>query len=190
MENDQIKTEQTQDEGAKQENGTYTEAQVQEMLQKETDRRVTAALAKQEAKFLEKIAEADKLAKMDEKQKSQYELETRMKELESKEREFNLMRNKVEASKVMASRGLPIEFTDYIVDDSAEVMLERIDKFDKAFKAAVADAVNKKIASPAPKTGTSSQTGLTRESFRKLSVAEQAEIYATNPQLYKELSGI
>ena len=66
--------------------------------------------------------------------------------------------------------------------------MENINSFEKAFKAAVADAVAKKIASPAPKSGQVKQTGMTREDFKKLSISQQSELYRTNPELYKQLS--
>jgi hypothetical protein len=67
-------------------------------------------------------------------------------------------------------------------------MMENISTFERAFKSAVADAVAKKIASPAPKNGTAKQTGMSKEEFKKLSVAQQTEIYRTNPELYKQMT--
>lgn len=190
MEDINVNTDQTQVEGGEVEvKGTsYTETEMMALLQKETDKRVTAALSKQESKYKAKMAEADKLGQMDESQKKMYEYEQRVKDLETKESEFTLMRNKIEAQKVMASRGLPIEFTDYIVAEDADTMMERIGTFEKQFKAAVNDAVSRKIASPTPKAGSVTQGGLTKESFNKLGIAAQAELYKTNPTLYKELS--
>jgi hypothetical protein len=167
---------------------TYTESEVAEMLQRETDRRVTAALKKQQAQFKTELAEAEKLRGMDEAQRKDYEYNQKVAELEQREREFNLAQNKLEASKVLANRGLPIEFVDYIVADDADTMLENINVFDKAFKAAVADAVSKKIAAPTPKNGSVQQKGLSRDEFKKLSLSQQAELYRTNPTLYKELT--
>lgn len=167
---------------------TYTEQEVAELLQREGDRRVTSALKKQQKQFESKIAEAEKLRGMDEAQRQQYEFEQRVKELEAREKEFNLAQNKLEASKVLANRNLPVEFVDYIVAEDADTMLENINIFEKAFKAAVADAVNKKIASPTPKSGSVKQTGITKEEFKKMNLAQQAEIYKTNPALYKELT--
>ena len=167
---------------------TYTEQEVAELLQREGDRRVTSALKKQQKQFESKIAEAEKLRGMDEAQRQQYEFEQRVKELEAREKEFNLAQNKLEASKVLANRNLPVEFVDYIVAEDADTMLENINIFEKAFKAAVADAVNKKIASTTPKSGSVKQTGITKEEFKKMNLAQQAEIYKTNPALYKELT--
>ena len=167
---------------------TYTEAEVQEMLQKEGDRRVSAALKKQQMTFESKLAEAEKLRGMDEAQRKEYEYNQKVNELAEREKEFNLAQNKLEASKVMANRGLPIAFVDYIVAEDAETMMENITVFEKAWKAAVADAVTQKIASPTPKSGSVTQTGITKEEFSKMSIAQQSEIYHSNPTLCRELT--
>lgn len=167
---------------------TYTEEEVQALLQKEADRRVSSALKKQQKEFENRMAEAEKLKSMDESQRKEYEYEQKLRELETREKEFAIAQNKLEATKVLANRELPIEFVDYIIAEDAETMLENINSFEKAFKAAVADAVAKKIASPAPKSGQVKQTGMTREDFKKLSISQQSELYRTNPELYKQLS--
>lgn len=167
---------------------TYTESEVQALLQREGDRRVSSALKKQQKEFESKQAEAEKLRAMDENQRKEYEYTQKLQELENKEREFAIAQNKLEATKVMANRDLPIEFVDYIVAEDAETMMNNITVFETAFKSAVADAVAKKIASPAPKGGSVKQTGITKEEFRKMNIAQQTEIYRTNPELYKQLT--
>lgn len=176
--------EQTQE----QETKTYTQEEVDKLLQQETDRRVTSALQKQQRKFDAEKAEAEKLRDMDEAQKKEYEFNKRVAELEKREKEFALMENKVSATKVLGDRGLPIQFVDYIVAEDAETMMTNINNFEKAWKAALADAVNARLAQPAPKGSTATQTGLTREQFKKLSISQQAELYKTNPQLYKAMT--
>ena len=151
--------EQTQEQSVK----TYTQDEVDKLLQQETDRRVTSALQKQQRKFEAEKAEAEKLRDMDEALKKEYEFNKRV-------------------------RGLPIQFVDYIVADDAETMMTNINNFEKAWKAALADAVNARLAQPAPKGSAATQTGLTKEQFRKLSVSQQAELYKTNPELYKTLT--
>lgn len=167
---------------------SFTQEEVNKMLQAEGDRRVSMALAKQEQKFKAQVAEAEKLKAMDESQRKEYEFEQRIKEFEAKEREFILTQNKLEASKVMAQRGLPISFVDYLVADNADTMLANINTFEQSFKSAVADAVSAKLASPTPRAGSATQTGMTKDAFRKLSMAQQAEIYRTNPELYKQMT--
>ena len=109
-------------------------------------------------------------------------------ELENKEREFNLMQNKLDASKIMGEHGLPVSFVDYIVAEDAETMMANINSFETQWKAAVSDAVSAKLASPAPKVSNASQTGLSKADFAKMTIAQQTEIYKTNPELYKQLT--
>lgn len=167
---------------------TYSEAEVQEMLQRETDRRVTAALKKQAASFNNKMAEAEKLRGMDEAQRKEYEYNKKVEELAAREREFTITQNKLEASKIMSEHGLPISFVDYIVAEDAETMMSNITSFETQWKAAIADAVQQRLASPAPKGANVAQTGLTKEAFKKMTLAQQSEIYRTNPELYKQLT--
>lgn len=183
-----VENEATQ-EGAINTEKTYTESEVQALLQSEADRRVSSALKKQQKEFENKMAEAEKLRNMDETQRRDYEYNQRLQELEAKEKEFALAQNKLEATKVMASRGLPVSFVDYIVADDAETMMENITAFEKAFKAAVADEVSKKIASPAPKVGAVKQTGLSKEEFRKMGMIQRMELKQSNPELYDSLRG-
>lgn len=166
---------------------TYTEEEVQALLQREADRRVSSALKKQQKEFENKMAEAERLKEMDDNQRKEYEYNQKLQELEQREKDFAVAQNKLEATKVMANRGLPVEFVDYIVAEDAETMLENINVFERAFKSAVSDAVSKKISNPSPKQGAAQQTGMTREDFKKLNISQQAELYRTNPKLYEQM---
>lgn len=186
-------TENTETTGAEQttvEEKTYTQAELDTLLQQETDRRVTAALKKQQKKFEAEKTEAAKLATMDEEQRKEFEFNKKVEEFEQREREFNIMQNKLSATKVMSERGLPVNFVDYIVAEDAETMMDNINSFESAWKSAIADAVSARLGaeSQTPKSKSVSQTGLSSEEFKKLSVAQQSEIYKTNPELYKQLT--
>ncbi len=168
---------------------TYTQEEVNKLLQQEGDRRVNQALKKQQEKFEKEKAEFEKLRDMDESQKKEYEYNKRVEELAAKEKEFTITQNKLEASKIMSEHGLPISFVDYIVAEDAETMMANITTFETAWKAAIADAVQQRLAQPAPKGSNVSQQGMTKEQFRKLTLAQQSEIYRTNPELYKQMTG-
>ena len=102
---------------------TYTESEVQALLQREGDRRVSSALNKQKKEFEKQVAESEKLKAMDENQRKEYEYSQKLQELEQREKEFAIAQNKLEATKVLANRELPIEFVDYIVAEDAETMM-------------------------------------------------------------------
>lgn len=166
---------------------TYTEAEVQALLQSEADRRVSSALKKQQKEFETKMAEAEKLKSMDESQRKDYEYNQKLQELEKREQEFNLAQNKLEATKVLSNRGLPVEFVDYIVADDAESMMENITTFEKLFKACVADEVARKISTSTPKSGFTQQKGMTHDDFKRLSIAQRSQLRQSNPELYNQL---
>ena len=163
---------------------TYTEEEVQALLQKEGDRRVTEALKKAERKQADKAKEAEKLARMNATEKYEYELEQREKEIERKERELTLAENKNTASKILAEKDIDLAFVDFVVAEDAETMDENIKIIDKAIKASVA----KRLAGKAPQKAPEIVENVTKESFAKMSVNEQYELYHNNPELYKKLT--
>lgn len=167
---------------------TYTQAQVDELLQKEGDRRVSQALQKQEKKNAEKVREAQKLAQMNEAEKFQYELEQREKAIIEKERALALAENKNEASKILAEKGLSLSLVDFVVAEEAETMNANITLLEKAFKQSVKNEVEKRLGSSAPKKNLPPDQTITKESFRKMSIDEQQELYRQNPELYKQLT--
>ena len=166
----------------------YTQEEVDRMLQAEADRRVSAALKKQEHKFLTQMQEAEKLRAMNEEQKVQYQLEQREKQIAEKEREFALLQNKYQAQSIMSEKNIPLAFVDFIVAEDAETMMSNITLFEREFRAAVRAEVDKRIASPAPKAGIGAAKGMTKEEFSRMTLAQQSELYMQDPELFKQLS--
>ena len=168
------------DEGAK----TYTKEEVEALLQQETDRRVTAALKKQEAKNQKKLEEAKKLAQMDETQRFQYELEQREAAIAEKERELALAENKAEASKILATKGISPELVDFVVAETADEMNANITLLEKEFKKSVRAEVEKRLAGSAPKKGLGQNKTITKEDFMKMSYSELLELKEADPETY------
>jgi len=163
---------------------TYTEEEVQALLQKEGDRRVTEALKKAERKQMDKAKEAEKLARMNATEKYEYELEQREKAIAEKERALTLAENKNEASKILAEKDIDLSLVDFVVAEDADTMNENIKKLDKAIKASVA----KRLAGKSPTKAPEQNEGLTKDAFRKMSLAEQNRLFVSDPELYKKLT--
>lgn len=167
-------------EGAK----TYTQEEVLALLQSEADKRVTAALKKQQAKFEKQLS----LSKLDGQDRERAEKDNRIAELEEQLALFQVERNKSELKSVLASRGLSAEFADIIaIGDDVELAQANIDKLDKLFKAAVKAEVEKRLAGNAPKGNGSNPAGITKEAAQKMSVAELNELAQKNPELFNQL---
>ena len=171
-------------EGAK----TYTQEEVMALLQSETDKRVTAALKTQQKKYEKQLS----LSKLDGDERAKAEKDNRIAELEEQLAQFHIERNRSELKSVLGSRGLSAEFADIInINDDIEASQANIDKLDKLFKAAVKAEVEKRLAATggAPKgNGAAASETMTKEQFNKLPLSAQAEIYATQPELYKKLT--
>lgn len=171
-----------------QESRTYTQDEVDAMLQREADRRVTEALKKQERKNQAKIQEAAKLAKMDEEQRYQYELEQREKAIADKERELALAENKATAATVLSNRGLSADLVSLVVAEDAETMQDNINLLERAFKASVKTEVERRLSTSTPKKNLPMDVTITKEAFRKMPLSQQAALAKEQPDLYKQLT--
>lgn len=167
---------------------TYTQDEVLALLQSETDKRVTQALKKQQAKYEKQLS----LSKLDGDERAKAEKDNRIAELEEMIAQMNVEKNKSELKSVLSSRGLSAEFADIItITDDIEASQANIDALDKLFKAAVKAEVEKKLAASggAPRGNSVVASGeLTKDEFRKMGIMEQSRIARENPELYKKLT--
>lgn len=163
---------------------TYTAEEVAALLQSESDKRVTAALKKQKEKYEKQLS----LSKLDGDERAKAEKDNRIAELEQQLAEFQIERNKSELKSVLSSRGLSAEFADIIaITDDIEASQANIDKLDKLFKAAVKAEIDKRLAGNAPKGNSSTQTEITKETAKKMSMAELDKLSRENPELFNKL---
>lgn len=164
---------------------TYTQEEVLALLQSETDKRVTAALKKQEAKHQKQLS----LSKLDGDERAKAEKDARIAELEEQLSQFTIERNRSELKSVLSSRGLSAEFADIIsITDDIEASQEKINKLDKLFKAAVKAEIEKRLAGNVPKGNGGAPAELTKEQFMKLPLAQQNKIALENPELFNKLT--
>ena len=148
-------------------------------------------MKKAEKKNQDKVKEAEKLAKMNEQEKYEYELKQREEAIEAKERALTLAENKNEASKILSEKGLSLSLVDFVVADDADTMKYNIDILDRAFKASVKAEVEKRLGGNNPKRTTAINDGVvTKEQFKKMSISEQADLLKNNPELYKQLTQV
>lgn len=165
---------------------TFTLEEVNALLQSESDKRVTAALKKQQAKYEKQLS----LSKLDGDERAKAEKDNRIAELEEQLAAFQVERNRSELKSVLSSRGLSAEFADIVlISDDIEASQANIDKLDKLFKAAVKAEVEKRLAGSAPKgNGGTISNEVTVEAFRKMTLSQQAALANSNPELYKKLT--
>jgi hypothetical protein len=171
----------TQEEVAK----TYTQEEVLKLLQSETDKRVTQALATQQKKYEKQLS----LSKLDGDERAKAEKDAEIAELREQLAQFTIERNKSELKSVLGSRGLSAEFADIIsINDDIEASQANIDKLDKLFKAAVKLEVEKRLAGAnTPKGNGGSAAEITKETAKKMSIAELNKLAQEKPELFNKL---
>ena len=147
-------------------------------------------VAKEEKTFTQ--AELDKILN---KKFAQWQKKTEEAKAEAERKEFEAMRKQFEyekrvnsTSKVLASNNLPVEFADFLIAESDEATTQRVDLFKNAFNEALEKALNERLRGNVPKVSTGKALEISKEEFRKMSLAKQAELKLTKPNLYKELT--
>ena len=151
---------------------TYTQEEVDAIVQSESDRRVTQALDKYKKKAESQIREAEKLASMDANQKFQYQLQQKEEELNEKAKNLTLAENKIACASILADKNLPIKLADLVLDIDAENMNSKISILEDAFKSGVSNTSD----------------SISKDRFKKMNIRERQELYNTDRELYDALS--
>lgn len=164
---------------------TYTQEEVLKLLQQESDRRVSQALAKQAKKHEKEMS----LSRLDDDAREKAMKDSRIAELEEQLAAFQTEKNRSELKSVLSSRGLSAEFADIIaIGEDIEAAQANIDKLDKLFKNAVRTEVEKRLAGTTPKgNGSTTTTEYTKESKGKLSLKEINDLATSQPELFAKL---
>lgn len=129
--------------------------------QSELDSIIEKRLGKEKAKWEKKVKEeadeAARMAQMSEAEKQEALFTKRVQEFEEREAAFNeaqaaLQREKMlnETNKQLSERGLPLNFAEHIMADTAENTLANIDAFEKEWQAAINKAVDSKLRGSTP----------------------------------------
>jgi hypothetical protein len=168
---------------------TFTREEVQELLRRETDRRVTDAMRKAERKKAAAVKEAEKLAAMSADQKAQYQLEQKERELAEREERLLVAENTAEALKILADKGIRPGLVRFVVAADAETMMDNINELEKEFKASVKAEVERRMAGNTPRRNLPPDHVIDKAAFARMNLMQQQEIYQNNPELYKQLTG-
>lgn len=164
---------------------TYTQAEVERMIQSEADKRVTQALETQR----KKMAEAEKLAGMSAEDKLKYEYQQKLDELNQREAELNHKEMLAETVKQLAEKKLPAAAADFLVALDADTTNDNIKKFEKMFNDAITAEIKSKMGGSAPSTSSVESGGITKEQFSKMTLAQRSELLKNDPDIFNALCG-
>lgn len=167
---------------------TFTQSQLDEIIQKEKAKAKRSA----EKEYQAKLDEAEKLRQMNEAQKAEYEQEKQrayIAELEAKIDRSGLER---EASKMLSEGGIAVDdkILGLVVKDTAEGTQEAVESFVALVNELADKKVSEKLKGKTPKKMEDTSAGeITKEQFNRMGYQSRNELLQNNPELYYKLKG-
>lgn len=137
--------------------------ELQALLQKEGDKRVSSARKKFESEFKSKLEaereEAARLAKLSkaEREREAFEKEKAAFEKEKQELQHQKLINQVATE--LQTEGLPTIFANKLLGETSEATLENIKDFKKIWQEAIQKEVDNRLVTKTPKMGQSKTMG-------------------------------
>lgn len=151
----------------------------------DVDKLINRKFAEWQAKKDQEINEAQKLAEMNEQQKSDYKLQKLQKELDEYKNRETLSEMAKTARAILSEQNIniPDELVSVLVTTDADTTSENVKAFAKAFQSAVSQAVDSKISHREPKTGGSKSItkndimAIKDTAARQKAIAENIELF-------------
>ena len=165
---------------------TFTRAEVGKMLAAERakwedEQAEIIEQAKEQAK-----SEGERLAKMTKDERAKEEEARRIQAIEERERVLAEKEMRVATQTLLSEEGLPVEFLDFVISETAEVTKEKIGLLRSVFDKAVESRVDERLAQKAPRKGTG-PVSLTKAEIMAVEDDEQRQaLIAANIGLFKK----
>lgn len=167
---------------------TFTQSQLDEIIQKEKAKAKRSA----EKEYQAKMDEAEKLRKMNEVQKAEYEQEKQKAYIAELEAKINRSGLEREASKMLSEGGIVADdkILSIVVKDTAESTQEAVEGFVALVNELADKKVGEKLKGKTPKKMEDTTAGeITKEQFNKMGYQSRNELLRNNPELYRKLKG-
>lgn len=167
---------------------TFTQSQLDEIIQKEKAKAKRSA----EKEYQAKMDEAEKLRKMNEVQKAEYEQEKQRAYIAELEAKINRSGLEREASKMLSEGGIVADdkILSIVVKDTAESTQEAVEGFVALVNELADKKVGEKLKGKTPKKMEDTSAGeITKEQFNKMGYQSRNELLQNNPELYRKLKG-
>ena len=167
---------------------TFTQSQLDEIIQKEKAKAKRSA----EKEYQAKMDEAEKLRQMNEAQKAEYEQEKQKAYIAELEAKINRSGLEREASKMLSEGGIVVDdkILGLVVKDTAESTQEAVESFVALVNELADKKVGEKLKGKTPKKMEDTSAGeITKEQFNRMGYQSRNELLQNNPDLYHKLKG-
>jgi hypothetical protein len=167
---------------------TFTQAELDAIIQKEKGKAKRAA----EKEYKAKMDEAEKLRKMNAEQKAEYEAKKQADYIAELEAKINRSGLEKEASKMLSEAGVVTsdEILSFVVKDNAEETQEAVTNFTSLVNDLADKKVSEMLKGKTPRKVEQSTAGaITKEQFDRMGYKSRNELQQSDPELYEKLKG-
>ncbi len=165
---------------------TFTQAELDAIIQKEKGKAKRAA----EREYQAKMDEAEKLRKMNAEQKAEYEAKKQADYIAELEAKINRSGLEKEASKILSEVGIAVDdnILGFVVKDTAEATKEAVESFSTLVNDLADKKVSEMLKGKTPKkVEQTTSAGITKEQFDRMGYKSRNELLKSDPELYAQL---
>lgn len=166
---------------------TFTQAELDTIIQKEKAKAKRSA----EKEYQAKIDEAEKMRKMNADQKAEYEAKKQADYIAELEAKINRSGLEKEASKMLSDVGISVDddILGFVVKDTAEATKEAVESFSTLVNDLADKKVSEMLKGKTPKkVEQTTSASITQEQFNRMSYRAQLDLQKSDPELYEKLS--
>ena len=165
---------------------TFTQDELDHIVQERVKRAVAKAQKDAEDKIKQAQSEGERLAKLTKDERAKEEEAKRLADLEAREKAIAVKELRIETHSLLSDEGLPIEFLDVVMADTAESVKENIASIRKVFDEAVEKRVNERLTQDKPRRGATAGAMTKAEILAVKDVNERQKLIAENLELFRK----
>lgn len=165
---------------------TFTQDELNHIVQERVQRAVTKAQKDAEDKIKQAQSEGERLAKLTKDERAKEEEAKRLADLEAREKAIAVKELRIETQSLLSDEGLPIEFLDVVMADTAESVKDNIASIRKVFDEAVEKRVNERLTQDKPRRGATAGAMSKAEILAVKDASERQKLIAENLELFRK----
>ena len=165
---------------------TFTQDELDHIVQERVKRAVAKAQKDAEDKIKQAQSEGERLAKLTKDERAKEEEAKRLADLEAREKAIAVKELRIETQSLLSDEGLPIEFLDVVMADTAESVKDNIASIRKVFDEAVEKRVNERLTQDKPRRGATAGAMTKAEILAIKDVSERQKLIAENLELFRK----
>lgn len=180
-----VETEGVDNTGTTEADKTFTQDELDHIVQERVKRAVAKAQKDAEDKIKQAQSEGERLAKLTKDERAKEEEAKRLADLEAREKAIAVKELRIETQSLLSDEGLPIEFLDVVMADTAETVKDNIASVRKVFDEAVEKRVNERLTQDKPRRGATAGAMSKAEIMAVKDVNERQKLIAENLELFR-----